>query len=213
MRPLRLALPLTCAALALSACSFQAGLTVSGEALAEAAADALEQQTGERPDVACPDDSVIATEGQEVDCVVTDPGTGEEYDAAVTFTGVEGDQWNIGVEVASEPRGQSAEETDQAEPDPAAASENPGDQAGSGGAVDRVAVTAVEAAAADALEPQLGERPVVDCGDLDINPFNGRTVDCTMTDATGAEFDTTVTFTGVEGDQWNIGVEVAPTPN
>ncbi|GAB2482239.1 DUF4333 domain-containing protein [Nocardiopsis aegyptia] len=214
MHPLRRALPLTFAAFALSACSFEAGPTVAGEALAQAAADALEQETGERPDVDCGDDSIIAIAAKEVDCVVTDPGTGDEYDAVVTFTGVEGDQWNVDVEVASSSQGQNAEETGQAEPEPATPSEAPGEPADTEGGVDRVSVTAVEEAAADALEQETGQRPDIECGDLDINPFNGRSVECTLIDATtGAEHDATVTFTGVEGDQWNISVEVAPTPN
>lgn len=120
-------------------------------------------------------------------------------------------------DVEPSPEGQSADETEPtepAEPDTAAASEEPADQTDSGSGVDRLAVSEVEAAAADALEPQLGARPTIDCGILDIHPFDGLDIECTMIEpGTGEEYDTTVTFTGVEGDQWNITVSVASTPN
>ncbi|WP_026929676.1 DUF4333 domain-containing protein [Glycomyces tenuis] len=199
------ALPLGLAVAALSACSFEAGPTVSGEALAEAAEDAVESESGERPDIDCGDDDIIASQDKEVDCVASDPATGAEYDAVVTFTGVDGDTWNIAVEMRTdeESTAQPAEET-------GAPAEDSGEQAGSGEAIPAASIAE---AAADALEAEVGSRPDIDCGDVDIVPENGRTVYCTLTDpADGAEYETTVTFTGVEGDTWSVDVSVASEP-
>ncbi|GAB3225960.1 hypothetical protein GCM10027447_15790 [Glycomyces halotolerans] len=97
------ALPLALAFIGVSACTAEAGPTVSGESLAEAAEDALEAEIGSRPDIDCGDEAIIVSMDKEVECLLTDPSSGNEYDATVTFTGVDGDSWDIGVEVASEP--------------------------------------------------------------------------------------------------------------
>lgn len=195
------AVPLLFAAVALSACTFEAGATVSGDRLADAAADALEGEIGERPEVDCGDDDVIASDGKEVDCTMTDPASGEEYDAVVTFTGVEDDQWNIEVSVPDW-------QPEQAGQEPQEAGDDAAEQGGSAGAIPAADIAA---AAADALEAQVGSRPEIDCGEVDIVPEEGRTIYCTLTDA-GAEYETTVTFTGVDGDQWGIDVQVASEP-
>ncbi|HEU5126815.1 MAG TPA: DUF4333 domain-containing protein [Glycomyces sp.] len=195
------AVPLLFAAAALSACTVEAGATVSGDRLADAAADALEGEIGARPEVDCGDDDVIASDGKEVDCTMTDPASGEEYDAVVTFTGVEDDQWNIEVSVPDWQPEQAGQETQEAGDDAA-------EQGGSAGAIPAADIAA---AAADALEAQVGSRPEIDCGEVDIVPEEGRTVYCTLIDA-GAEYETTVTFTGVDGDQWGIDVQVASEP-
>jgi hypothetical protein len=197
-----LPLAFTAAALALSACSFEAGPTVSGEKLAEAAADALEGEIGSRPEVDCGDEDIIAEEDKEVDCTVTDPATGDEYDATVAFTGVDGDKWNIEVSVPGAQNGGSTEEASQG-PD-----EEAGDQGGSAGTI---SAADLASAAADALEEQVGSRPEIDCGEVDIVPEEGRTVYCTLIDG-GAEYETTVTFASVDGEQWSIDVQVAPEP-
>lgn len=196
------ALPLLFSAVALSACTLEAGSTVSGDRLGEAAADALEGELGSRPEVDCGDDDVIASDGKEVDCVVTDPATGEDHDAVVTFTGVEDDQWNIEVSVPDWQPGQETQEADDEARDEA------DDQ---GGSADAIPAADLAAAAADALEAQVGSRPEIDCGEVDILPQEGRTVYCTLIDA-GAEYETTVTFTGVDGGQWSIDVQVASEP-
>lgn len=205
MRPLRLALPLTFTFFALSACSLFSQ-TISGDDLAEAAADALETEIGVRPDVDCGDEDITPEEGKEVDCTVADPDDGQELDAVVTFTGVDGDQWNIEVEVL--PAEGTADET-QSEP----AEEETEDSAVAPGEGE-VSADAIATAAEDALEAEVGQRPEVDCGDVNYVPENGRTVYCTLIDpSTGEEYSTTVTFTGVEGDTWNVQVEVASQPN
>ena len=205
-----LALPLTfAAAAALSACSFEAGPTVSGEELAEAAADALEGELGSRPDMDCGDEDIIVSVDKEVDCTATDPATGTEYDATVTFTGVDGDEWNIAVEMGEAPAGAPAEESSEAAEETTGAA--PDDQASS----EPIPATAIADAAEDALEGEIGTRPDIDCGDegLTIVPREGRITYCTLTDpADGAEYEVTVTFVDVSGGTWNVSVSVASEP-
>ncbi|MFC3493706.1 hypothetical protein [Glycomyces rhizosphaerae] len=114
--------PTTLAALAfaLAACSFEA--TVTGEEVADAAADALEEQVGDQPEIDCGDDSVTVAEGKEVDSVLTDPATGTEYDATVTITEADGAEWKADVQVADAPI--DAEETTPVEPNPSPAPRN-----------------------------------------------------------------------------------------
>ncbi|WP_051703934.1 DUF4333 domain-containing protein [Glycomyces sp. NRRL B-16210] len=195
------ALPLAIAVIGLSACTFEAGQTVSGEKLAEAAEDALEGEIGSRPDVDCGDDSIIVSQDKEVDCLLTDPATGLEYDTTVTFTGVDGDEWSIQVDVASEANNGEAEE-----------SEAPANE-GADGTELSIAGSDLAAAAADALEAQVGSRPDIDCGDLQITIYEGRQTYCTLTDAaSGEEYEVTIDVTSIEGEQFNFDVQVASTP-
>ncbi|WP_168801517.1 hypothetical protein [Glycomyces buryatensis] len=206
--PIKLAaLPLLLSVAALSACSFEAGPTVTGEALGEAAADALENETGVRFDVDCGEDDIIAEEDKQVDCVATDPATDTEIDATVTFGGVDGDKWNITVETASEPNSEATEESAEA------TDEATEDSAGEAGADEPIPGSTIAEAAEDALEPQYESRPEIDCGDVNWVPENGRTIYCTLTDpADGLEYETTITFTGVEGTTWSVDVSVASEP-
>jgi hypothetical protein len=71
------------------------GLTACTSSLAEAdletqAADLLEEQIGARPDVAC-DEDLEAEVGKSIECVASDPDSGEELPITITVTSVEGD--------------------------------------------------------------------------------------------------------------------------
>ena len=77
------------------------GLTA--DQIAEAAEGALEQQVGSRPSVDCGADDVRLVKGTKVDCVLTDPETGERFDAPVTITKVDGTDYAISVQVSDEP--------------------------------------------------------------------------------------------------------------
>lgn len=198
------ALPLGVAALAtmaLSACSVEAGFTVTGDELADNAAGALEEQIGQRPELDCGSEDIILTEGKEVPCTLTDPTTGSEYDTTVTITKVDGTEYEIQVQVADEPKGG----------DSAAASEDPtssGDEAGL-----EIAATDLATAAADALEAQVGQRPTIDCGDLDITIYEGRTTYCDLIDdASGEIYEVTLTVTTIEGTNFEFDVAVASEP-
>lgn len=93
------------AGLLLTGCtvSTSANFTQSPEKVADIAADALEQQVGTRPELDCGDEQIDIVEGETVDCVLTDPGTGTSFDAEVTITEVDGTEYKVGVEVGTEP--------------------------------------------------------------------------------------------------------------
>lgn len=196
------AVPLVLAVIGLSACTVEAGPTVSGEKLAEAAADALEGQLGARPEVDCGGDDIIVSQGKKVDCLMTDPASGSEFDATVTFTGVDGAEWNITVDVAAEPNGSGSEpsETDTTE-------------STSSGAALEISAEKLAAAAADALEGEIGTRPQIDCGDLNLTIYEGRKTYCQLIDSsTGAEYEVTISVTSIDGEAFEFDVQVANTP-
>jgi hypothetical protein len=78
--------------------------TVSKGDVAKAAEDSLEQQVGQRPDVACPDD-LEAKVGAKTRCTLTADGLDGKYGVTVTVTKVDGDQASFDVQVDSEPQG------------------------------------------------------------------------------------------------------------
>jgi hypothetical protein len=190
-------LPIALAALGLAACSAEAGPTVSGEDLA----DALEEQIGQRPEVDCGDDSIIVSQDKEVDCLLHDPSTGSEFDTTVTFTGVDGQDWDIDVQVASEPNGgdtteSAAEETSSAAP--------PADEAGL-----EIPAEDLAAAAADALEEQVGMRPESD--GIDIPIYEGRQTYCDLIDGESV-YEVTITVASIEGTAFDFDIVVADAP-
>ena len=188
------ALPFALALLGLAACTAEAGPMVSGEELADLAADALEKETGSRPDIECGDDSIIVSEGKEVDCVAVSTESGAEYDATVTFTSVDGTEYAISVEVASEPDGGAGEAptSDAAENDTSA----PAADANS------IVVPAPEfaAAVADAVAAEWGAGNDIDCGDAATRTlYEGAIHSCVLLDvSTSAEYTITITVTGID---------------
>ncbi|TQL77044.1 uncharacterized protein DUF4333 [Stackebrandtia endophytica] len=203
------ALPLGIAALAtmaLSACSAEAGFTVTGDELADNAAGALEEQIGQRPELDCGSEDIILTEGKEVPCTLTDPTTGSEYDTTVTITKVDGTEYEIQVQVADEPKGgdSASASDDPASDDPASSDDEAGLE---------VAATDLATAAADALEEQVGQRPTIDCGELNITIYEGRTTYCDLIDdAAGEIYEVTLTITTIEGTNFEFDVAVASEP-
>lgn len=97
--PTRLALAASVplAVLLLGGCSS----AVSSDDVAGQVSDAIEEQTGTRPDVTCPED-LAGEVGAETSCEVTDPGTGDVVDATVSVSEVEGDTASLSIEVGSE---------------------------------------------------------------------------------------------------------------
>jgi hypothetical protein len=205
------ALPFVLALLGLAACTAEAGPTVAGGELADLAADALEKQTGSRPDLDCGDDhSIIVSEGKEVDCVATSTETGAEYDATITFTSVEGSDYEISVEVASEPNNTPSEAptSDPAEADTSA----PAADANS------IVVPAPDfaAAVADAVAAEWGAGNDIDCGDAATRTlYEGAIHSCVLIDvSTDAEYAITITVTSIEVDagSFNFEAVVDETP-
>jgi len=107
LRPATAALAVALGLAALTGCSVSVTKTVSADTVAEKAADALEQEVGQRPEMDCGDDDIDFVAGTEVDCILSDPSTGSTFDAAVTLENVGGDDDELGVSVrvAQTPRG------------------------------------------------------------------------------------------------------------
>ena len=91
--------------LVLGACSVTASAnrTVGAEQIADQAEGALEEQIGQRPEIDCGDDQVDLVDGEVVDCELTDPASGDEYDTTVTLSDVDGTEYHIDVQVADQP--------------------------------------------------------------------------------------------------------------
>ena len=94
---------LTIAASALlSACTASGYLLISPDQVATAAENALEAQVGSRPDIDCGTDDVKLVNGTKVDCILTDPSTGERFNAPVTISEVAGTDYKVSVQVGDE---------------------------------------------------------------------------------------------------------------
>lgn len=91
------------ASFALAGCSFSANPTVPADDIATLAEDTLEEQIGQRPEIDCGDEAIGLVEGDEVDCLLTDPTTGSEFDTTIVFTSVEGSDYTIDIQVAEQP--------------------------------------------------------------------------------------------------------------
>lgn len=102
-RAASLAVTAALAAVLLAGCVPTATFTVPATTIAETAEGALEQQVGSRPDVDCGTEDVEVRKGAVVDCVLTDPATGDRFEAPVTIESVDGTEYSIGVQVAEEP--------------------------------------------------------------------------------------------------------------
>ncbi|MFG6504595.1 DUF4333 domain-containing protein [Microbacterium sp. P05] len=95
--------------LLLGGCSVEIGTanttptTVSSDQVSEVAENALEEQVGRRPEVDCGDDEFELENGASRTCTLTDPETGTEYDADVELSDVAGTEFQVEVNVATEP--------------------------------------------------------------------------------------------------------------
>jgi hypothetical protein len=71
----------------------------------------------------------------------------------------------------------------------------------------------VEDLGEDALEEQVGYRPLIDCGDEQFALEEGESRTCVLTDpATGTQFDADVVLSDIDGDRFHVDVQVAETP-
>ncbi len=105
-RILSLAVIAGAAAVLLSGCNFSFTPqipTVAGSDVATAVEDKLEETVGSRPDVDCGDDDVKLEVTATLTCLLTDPGSGLEYDVVVTFTEVTGTDYKFDFKVADSP--------------------------------------------------------------------------------------------------------------
>ena len=180
-RNLTLAVAGAAIALALSGCTFS--LTpqipqVDASDVATAVADQLEKQVGSRPDVNCGNDKVSLEVGTKLTCVLTDPGSGLEYDTVVTFTEVNGTDYKFDFKVADSPNNP---------PQPTVDPDSP-----------TVAGEDIAALVVTALAPQMDVPPVVTCPEPEVEIAVDNTTFCTYPDADGTTHDVTVTITSFD---------------
>jgi len=176
-RILSLALGTAAAAVLLSGCvpNFAPQIpTVAGSDVATAVEDKLEEQVGTRPDVDCGDDDVQLEVTATLTCLLTDPGSGLEYDVVVTFTKVTGTDYEFDFKVADSPNNP---------PEPTV---DPGTPTVTGDDIAALVVTA--------LSPSLPAPPEVTCPDPTVDIIVGNTTYCTYDDENGTH-DVEVTIT------------------
>jgi len=178
----------------LAGCTASASLTVPADSVATQAAEALEAQIGSLPEMDCGDDAVKLIDGTVVDCILTDPATGSQYDAPVTISGVDGLKYKVNVEVADTPIAGSEGET---ETDDSAAGP-------------RVLPSELATTAAGALEEQYGALPLITCPGSELLDLSvGFTIDCELTETvSGAQGIATITITAIDGAKYSIDVNV-----
>jgi hypothetical protein len=185
------------ATFALAGCTASASLTVPADSVATEAANALEAQIGTLPEIDCGDDAVKLINGTVVDCILTDPATGSQYDAPVTISGVDGLKYKVNVQVAETPIEGSEGSEGETDTDDTATGPS-------------VLPSQLATTAAGALEEQYGALPLITCpgsGMLDL--YVGFTIDCDLTETVSqAKGIATITITAVDGDKYSIDVTV-----
>lgn len=180
-------------AVALSGCTFS--LTpqipkVDASGVASAVADKLEEQVGTRPEVDCGKNQVQLEVGATLTCVLTDPGTGLEYDTVVTFTEVKGTDYKFTFKVADSPNNPPEPTVD---PD---APTVPGED--------------IAALVVTALTPQLDAPPVVTCPEPEVTIAVDNQTFCTFEDAEGTH-DVTVTITSYDAQKGEYTINAKVT--
>jgi hypothetical protein len=162
--------------------------TVAGSDVAIAVADKLEETVGTRPDVDCGDDDVKLEVTATLTCLLTDPGSGLEYDVVVTFTKVTGTDYEFDFQVADSPNNP---------PDPT---------------VDPVTPTVtgddIAALVVTALSPDLPAPPQVRCPEPTVDIVVGNTTYCQYDDETGSH-DVEVTITEFDPDAGTYAINAA----
>jgi len=181
-------------ALALSGCTFS--LTpqipeVDASDIATAVADQLEAKVGTRPDVDCGNNKVQLEVGAKLTCVLTDPGSGLEYDTVVTFTEVKGTDYKFDFKVADSPNNP---------PEPTV---EPGDNP-------TVPGEDIAALVVTALSPQLEVPPVVTCPEPEVEIAVDNQTFCTFDDEDGTH-DVTVTITSYDAAAGNYTINAQVT--
>jgi hypothetical protein len=179
-RKLTLAVAGAAAALLLSGCSFSFTPqipTVSGDDVATAVEDQLEEQVGTRPDVDCGTDDVLLEVGTSVTCVLTDPGSGLEYDTVVKFTKVDGTDFTFSFSVADTPNNPPQPTVDPNAP--------------------TVTGDDIAALVVQALSPSLPLPPEVTCPEASVAIVVDNTTHCSYDDEQGTH-DVLVTITSYD---------------
>jgi hypothetical protein len=167
--------------------------TVTSEKVAETVEGILEEKAGRRPDVDCGADDFALQDGAARTCVLTDPETGLQYDAAVSLDDVKGTDFRVNVDVADQPR-----TTDEPVADPTTASGS-----------DTVTLTGSEIGetATKALEGKVSGGYEVFCDQGEYTVTAGYQLTCTYQDADG-DRPAYIEITSVDGSDYRLSVSV-----
>ena len=178
--------------LLLAGCSFSANLTTSAQSVADQAAQALQEQLGTdvTPEMDCGDDAVPLVNETVVDCVLTDPTNGLEYDTTVTLSEVDGTNFHIDVSVAD--TANNADESHE--------TTSTGDLT--------VPSTDLATLATGALEPELGFSPEIYCSPAEVPLVVDEEIQCMITDPDGNRGTVSITITKVDGTDYAINAKV-----
>lgn len=167
-------------------------LTAQASDIANTAENGLEEEIGSRPDIDCGTGEIELKVGLVVDCVLTDPVTGEQFASPVTIEAIEGTTYTVAVKVGDAPIGAPGPEP-TVEPDPAGNPTVPGSD--------------IAELAAGALEPVLGFRPELLCPEAEVQIVVGNSTFCTFDDGAAAH-DVQVDITEFDGSTYAITAEV-----
>ncbi len=190
-RILSLAVIAGASAVLLSGCNFSFTPqipTVAGSDVATAVEDKLEETVGSRPDVDCGDDDVQLEVTATLTCLLTDPGSGLEYDVVVTFTKVTGTDYEFDFKVADSPN------------NPPQPTVDPQTPSVSGDDIAALVVTA--------LTPSLPAPPEVSCPEPTVDIVVGNTTYCQYDDDAGSH-DVEVTITKYDPDAGTYAINAA----
>lgn len=167
-------------------------LVAQAEDIAETAENALEEEVGSRPEIDCGAGEIELKVGLVVDCVLTDPVSGERFESPVTIEQIDGSTYTVGVQVGDAPIDPEPEPT--VEPDPSGIPTVPGAD--------------IADLAAGALESVLGFRPALECPEPEVQIAVGNTTDCRFDDEEGVSHDVVVEITEFDGSNYSINAEV-----
>jgi Domain of unknown function (DUF4333) len=190
-RILPIAMVAATAALLLSSCTFSLTpqvRTVQPDDVANTAEKALEDQVGTRPDIDCGKDKIPLKAKSSITCVLTDPGSGLEYNIVITFSKVTADGYAIDFKVADSPNNQ---------PTPTVSPSDGGIPTVSGDDIAALVVTA--------LSPSLGFPPDVSCPEPQVQIAVDNTTYCQFTDDSGSH-DVEVTITSYDPAAGNYSI-------
>lgn len=179
---------------ALAGCTASISTTTSPDKIAELAADAIEGQVGTRPDVDCGDENIALKQGTKVQCVLTDPSTGSEFDAEVTLSKVDGTNVTVTVNVA-DTANNAPEETET-------------DAPSTGGATLSLTAAEIGKTAEKALKDAgLLSNPAVVCPGSTHEVTVGYTLECTVIQG-GDQYAATVKISEVDGSNYSVNVAI-----
>lgn len=170
-----------------------APLVASAEDIADTAENALEDEVGSRPKIDCGSENIELTVGLVIDCVLTDPASGAQFDSPVTIEKIEGTDYTVGVQVGDAPISSPGPEP-TVEPDSSGIPTVPGAD--------------IANLAAGALESVLGYLPDLACHEEAVQIVVGNTTDCLFDDDEGVTHDVRVEITEFDGSNYSINAEV-----